>query len=622
MKIKQITTAVLLVAALSVSCHLHNRIQEPAQLTFLNIDGQKIQDPSGNPVILKGCNLGNWLQLEMWMLGSNQTRYGDQFRFENTIRDRFGEAERHRLMEIFRENWITERDFELIRSFGMNTVRLPFEYRLLMDIERPFELREDAWYWLDKTVQLAEKYGLYVILDLHGAPGRQSGMDHTGRSGYNKLWTDVESQDQTAWLWQEISRHYKDNPVVAAYDILNEPWGGSEQELKAMILRCYEVIRSQGDEHIVIYPGHYSGIDFYEDVNGAPYYNVLYTAHFYPGFFGWGSPVPQVHADFLDNGLVEWKERMDRFNAPLLVGEFNVVSKRAGGGEMMRRYYDRYAQNGWAATMWSYKVLSQEGGMTESNWGMVTNAKPLAELDLESQDMNTIENWFKSHGSMKYAVDKDLRHWLTTAKQPSPLDDLPPLPPPITLAPESDSLPEGWTATDIGGPLSGGQQINGDEWTVYGGGADIWNDNDQFRYVWMPAEGDFDATVTVNALVNTNTYAKAGIMYRESLSPDSPHVLINVFPFGNTEFGYRESKAGLMIAKSGPAVELPGANLRLTRSGDQFSAMIKKDRKWVSAGEITLNQSSMGLLGLAILSHDNNQLTKAVFEDLKITFVK
>ena len=79
--------------------------------------------------------------------------------------------------------------------------------------------------------------------------------------------------------------------------------------------------------------------------------------HFYPGLFGNGVPKPYTHVDYFRNGLQDWIKKMEEFEAPLLVGEWNVVHKTAGGGEMMRRYSDFYEQLHWPATMWSYKVL-------------------------------------------------------------------------------------------------------------------------------------------------------------------------------------------------------------------------------------------------------------------------
>ncbi|MFQ6611138.1 MAG: glycoside hydrolase family 5 protein [Fidelibacterota bacterium] len=445
-------------------------------------------------------------------------------------------------------------------------------------------------------------------------------MDHTGRSGYNQLWVNQESQDLTVWLWTEISKHYMNNGTIAAYDFLNEPWGGTEADLKQLVERCYHAVRGNDDAHIVIFPGHYSGIDFYRDDQIISFSNVMYTMHFYPGFFGWGAPVPQVHADFLANGLKEWKDRMQEFDAPLLIGEFNVVSKRAGGGEMMRRYFDLYGDNGWPATMWSYKVLTYQGGIGEMNWGMVTNDKPLKNLDLYSDSKSEIETWFSNLSKMDYAVHVDLQKWLITTDKPSSLDDLPPLPPPIKKAPESDPLPEGWTATDIGDPISGGQLVNDSQIIVYGGGADIWTDNDQFRFIWTKISGDFTITTTIRELLNTNSYAKAGLMARTSLDINSAHALINVFPFGNTEFGSRDETGSMMQALSGPSTEINNTVLRLTRKHNVISGSVLISDEWMDVGEIKFdNLNSTLFVGIATLSHDNSRLTRAVYETPKIS---
>lgn len=597
-----------------------NRAIKQSSRHLFSVQNGRIISPEGNVTALKGCNLGNWLVLEMWMLDQVTGKLHDQYTFESVLEERFGNDKKHELMELYRKSWITEKDFKTVKSFGMNTVRLPFQYTVLMDEDKPYSLRKDAWVWLDRAVQWAEKNELSVILDLHGAPGRQSGMDHTGRVNYNRLWKDKEYQDQTSWLWKEISRHYMTNPTIAAYDLLNEPWGGTEEELCDIIFRLFKEIRNLGDKHIMIFPGHYSGIDFYIEDIEPNFTNYIYTAHFYPGFFGWGAPVPQVHAEFIGNGLKDWQKKMERLNIPLLVGEFNVVAKKAGGGEMMRRYYDVYEEYGWPATMWSYKVLTKQGGIKKMNWGMVTNEDSLLVLDLNNDSMSEIESWFRELSSMKIAVDEDLRFWMTTDEKTFSLADLPPLPPPIKSVDVNDHLPENWSVTDIGGSLAGGQKINKDAWTIYGGGNDIWASSDQFRFVYTKVYGDFSYTVSVDELLNTHSYAKAGLMARNNLDKHSSHALINIFPYGNTEFGYRSSDGETMSAISGLSLSIPGAKLKLERKENTLTGMVYVNDRWTASGSVTipgLNKSVF--LGLATLSHDNSQLTKAVYSGLKIS---
>ena len=587
---------------------------------LLRLDDGKIKNSLNETITLKGCNLGNWLQLEMWMFSYADKGYADQYEFIKTLEDRFGRQDAEYLMDIYRSNWIKNSDFDIIKSFGMNTVRLPFDYKLLMRSDsEPFSLKKDAWEWLDHTIKMAKERDLYVILDMHGAPGRQSGMDHSGRVGYNKLWSNKGYQKQTAWLWNQISKRYKDEPTVAAYDLLNEPWGSDEKNLKKVVLECYRGIRENNDNHIVIFPGHTSGIDFYENIRSVNLDNVIYTMHFYPGFFGWGSPEPYIHAQFIKEGLPIWKEKMESFNSPLLIGEFNVVLKKAGGGEMMRRYYDYCESLNWPATMWSYKVLNENGGIGEGSWGMVTNENKLADIALTYATKNEIAQWFESFGTMKYSIDEDLRYWLTTSDQTAPLASLPAKPPALLKPPGEEPLPSPWAVKDIGRSLKGGQIIQSNDWTFYGGGNDIWNTDDQFRFAYQKIGGDFSFTVKVDSLKNTHPYAKAGIMVRKNLNKNSAHGIINVFPSGATEYGYREKNGQAMKAVSGPSLDWSNARLKIKKLDTQVQFFIIKDKTWELIGELDIAKWGKSFyVGIATLSHDNSQLTTATYSNIKL----
>jgi len=588
---------------------------------LLQLKNGKITDKKNQSVFLKGVNTGNWLMLEMWMLNYAGKGIEDQHEFIETLEHRFGKEKAEKLMDIYRSHWIKENDFDIIKSFGMNTIRLPFDYKLLMDSDtKPFKLRSDAWEWLDLAIKIAKEKGLYVILDMHGAPGRQSGMDHSGRVGYNKLWSNKGFQDQTAWLWKQISNRYKNESTVAAYDLLNEPWGSSEKNLKKIVLKCYKEIRKNNDDHLVIFPGHTSGIDFYQNIKSVELHNVIYTMHFYPGFFGWGSATPFIHAEFLLEGLPNWVAKMEEFNSPLLIGEFNVVLKVAGGGEMMRRYYDFYESLHWPATMWSYKVLDANGGVGDGTWGMVTNAKDISYVDLKTASYNEIRDWFISFGEMEISIDKDLKYWLTTKNKPAVLDELPPKPPSIIKPPHEDPLPMSWKVRDIGRPLKGGQKVNENNWSFYGGGNDIWNTNDQFRYAYQKLNTDFSFSIKIDSLYNVHQYAKAGLMIRKSLNSNSAHGLINIFPSGNTEFGYRTNNGETMKAKSGPQIDLTDARLKMKKSGKIIEFFVLSSNDWQKLGELNVSKWGKSFyVGIATLSHDNSQLTKAQYSEIVLT---
>ena len=589
---------------------------------LLKVKNLEILNKQNQPVLLKGCNLGNWLILEMWMLDYAGRGIHDQKHFIEILENRFGIVKATQLMEAYRNNWITEKDIDIIKSFGMNTLRLPFDYKILMDSDlKPFKLKKDAWKWIDHTINMARKRDMYVILDMHGAPGRQSGMDHSGEVDYNKLWDSKLYQEQTVWLWRQISERYKDDKTVAAYDLLNEPWGSNEKNLKNIILRIYKNIRNNNDNHIIIFPGHRSGIDFYQNIKSVRLENIIYTMHFYPGLFGGGPPNLYTHTDFIQNIIPSWEEKMNQFNSPLLIGEFNVVFRSAGGGEMMRRYFDIYADNHWPATMWSYKVFKPNGGVEKSNWGMVTNKEKLIKVNIESATSKEIENWFKYFGSLEYAIDEDLRFWMTTASPPKPLDSLPPKPPKILSPPgEEHELPNNWLAKDIGRPLRGGEIMSGDTLFLYGGGNDIWTNKDQFRFVYQKINTDFEFSVKINNLLYTHSYAKAGIMVRSNLKRNSAHGIINIFPGGNTEFGFREKTGDHMKANSGPDLDWNNVKFKAIKRDNILNFYIYENNNWNKYGELNIEKWGETLfVGVVALSHDNSQLTEAKYSEIFLT---
>lgn len=595
------------------------RTAERKQFPFLKADGPFIVDENGQPVVLRGCNLGNWFLLEMWMLDNHDLR--DQHQFISILKTRFGNQTASRLMDLYRENWIAERDFEIIRRFGFNVVRVPFHYSLLENDDRPMSLRSDAFQWLDRAVQLASNAGMYVILDLHGAAGGQSDDHTTGKAGQNRLWKDESFQRRFIWLWREISAHFKDQPVVAAYDLLNEPYGvkteAEHRRLVAVMDAAIRAIRAQGDQHLIFVPGTHSGFAFYGAPTKRLWTNVGFTEHYYPGLFG-SPPTKESHAHFISRKLPAVSAQQRDFDAPMLVGEFNVVWDSVGGAALMRHYYDLYAGYGWAATMWAYKLVKSSGGTHKDSWSMVVNRDPAPHVDIRTASLETIESYFRWFGNMTYTINDKLLRSLTM--EPPPPISLPALDPVLTVAPAQEPL-DPWQCTDIGNALPGGQKrlANGG-FEIYGGGADIWAYRDDFRYVWQKVVGDFQISATVAALSNTHVYAKAGLMIRESLAPDSPHVLLHVFPNGQTLVAWRDSSGGTTKQKNLRTDPFP-INLTMIRQGSKLELFVSGTSPGSGKTNVVVRLSDSlrgpAHIGLAVLSHDNTCLTTAVFQDVR-----
>ena len=596
--------------------------QATAPLPAITTEGTHLVNSDGEPVILQGCNVGNWLLLEMWMLAIDHGQFEDQYSFEANLAARFGNTEKDRLMEVYRENWVTPRDFEIIRSFGFNVIRLPFNYRLLEDDARPGQLKPHAFRWLDRAIEMAEQAGLYVILDMHAVPGGQS-VDHpTGRVGQNHLWDDPANGTRTAWLWKQIAERYRGRTSVAGYDVINEPYGDFSTDvrprLREIFVEIYDAIREVDEQHVIFAPsGLWGGHDFYGNPHENGWTNVAFTEHHYPGLFG-SDPSRQTHGDFIYRGLPEKQAYLETVRTPMFIGEWNPVFENLGGGDLMRRYFDEYGGRGWAATIWSYKILHPEGGNITDNWYMVSNARPLDRLDFAAASAEKIEAWFKAFATMEYVIDEPMRHALTRP-DPVPLD-LPLPPPPVTVAPHHDAI-AGWTATDIGTPLAGGQRADGDDaMTIYGGGRDIWGTADEFRFVSREVTGDFVFTATVDQFKRTHFYAKAGLMVRADLSEGSAQDLLNVFPDGNVVAARRDAPGDAMLQIDAEALPWP-IHLRIIRRGNVFRHAYSADgQTWTPVGGPVVADAIGPTchVGLAVLSHDAETLTEASFSGIRL----
>ncbi len=587
-----------------------------AELPSLKAKGKLITD-GNNPVILKGTNLGNWLMLETWMMHLYDDKIRDQYMLEQTLQQRFGEQEKNRLMDLFRANWICERDFEIIKSFNMNCVRLPFYYQLLEDDAKPMQLKPDAFKWLDYAIDSAEKHGIYTILCLHGAAGYQSNMGHCGREDYNKFWSDPNYLKRTCWLWQQIAQRYKNRGCVAGFDLLNEPWGAPMQKQIEAFDAMYKAIRSADSERLVFIQGHESIKEL-----GSPkehgWKNVPYSLHRYPGIFDGGPPTRENQARFLKSYLAGINKETQDFNVPFLMGEFNVVYTGAGGAEMMRRHYDAYEQYNWAATMWAYKIITVPGENRRGYWEMVTNKQAQPDINFRTAEINDIEKHFKFFSS-DYDIYEDLKKYLTQ-KEPLPiLADPPAMPKPMTVAPFSEKL-IGWNAFDINTAIAGGQRVYSEsKIDLYGCGADIYLAKDQCRFVYKKLTGDFEFSATINELTFTHMFAKAGIMLREDLTDNAIFSLLAARPAGELEFISRFNKGEYVQTHGHLGHDFPGINLKLVRKGNIIESYhCKGDEPWEKFMSIEQPQMPETVYaGVFCLSHDNSQLAKASFDNIK-----
>jgi aryl-phospho-beta-D-glucosidase BglC (GH1 family) len=166
---------------------------------------------------IKGVNLGNWLVLEKWMSPSlfDQTTAEDEYWLPRQLSKEVYEAR----IKVHRSEYITERDFVTIKSWGMTTIRIPVPYFIFGDREPFIGCIEE----LDKAFNWAEKYGLQILIDLHTAPQGQNGFDNGGICGVCKWAQNPEEVEFVLTVLERLANRYGTREGLWGIEVINEP---------------------------------------------------------------------------------------------------------------------------------------------------------------------------------------------------------------------------------------------------------------------------------------------------------------------------------------------------------------------------------------------------------------
>lgn len=185
-----------------------------------------------------------------------------------------------------------------------------------------------------------------------------------------------------------------------------------------------------------------------------------------------------------------------------------------------------------------------------------------------------------------------------------------------TTAPPALSL----TGRDIGSPgRAGSNSVSGGVYTVSGSGTDIWGTSDKFRFVYRTFTGDGEIIVRVTSQTNTDPWAKAGIMFRETLNANSRHAMMVLSPSNGTAFQYRNATAGASATFGGASAAAPNNWLRLTRRGNVFTGYRSSDGiTWTQVGTATIPMATSINVGLCVTSHVNKTLSTAKFDNAQL----
>ena len=247
---------ILAVALAAVAC---NPKESPINSNpdFITIDGPNLIAPDGSKFFIRGTNLGNWLNPEGYMFGFQRTNSAGAI--DLMFRQLVGPDFTDEFWRAFKDNYVTEADIDFIASTGANTIRVPFHYKLFTDEDyMGLTADQDGFERIDRLVEWCRGKGLYLILDMHDAPAGQTGDNIDDSYGYPWLLESTRAQQLYADIWQRIADHYKDEPIILGYDLLNEPiapYFDNMEELNAGLANLYrigvEAIRKVDRNHTI-----------------------------------------------------------------------------------------------------------------------------------------------------------------------------------------------------------------------------------------------------------------------------------------------------------------------------------------------------------------------------------
>lgn len=313
---------------------------------FVSRSGDRICDPAGNPLLLHGVGIGMWLVPEGYMFDQFGGPFSSPRGFWHLAHALLGPDEGPEFQQAWYKSFFAEEDIAAIARDGFDSVRLPLEWSMLFSHDADLRPNQTSFAILDQTIALCAKHGLWVMLDLHCAPGGQTGANIDDSLGYPWLWESPTCRRMTVEIWRYIAARYATNTAVLGYDLLNEPIPRENEQYNHLLEPLYKeitaAIRGADTNHLVFLEGAHYATNF--SVFSEPFDDKsVYTFHKY-----WNPNTTHEISPFLTY--------RDRYGVPILcseTGESNSVP--------IREWYEECAslfathEIGW--NFWTYKRM-------------------------------------------------------------------------------------------------------------------------------------------------------------------------------------------------------------------------------------------------------------------------
>lgn len=362
-----VLTTLAIVCVLCVSCRQmeQQQNQEPTREAFVRVNGPDLIKPDGEKLFIRGTNLGNWLNPEGYMFSFRNTN--SVGRIDQALREMVGPDFVDAFWKSYKDNYVTKEDILYLRSVGSTSVRLPFHYKLFTDEDyMGLTAAQDGFARIDQLIEWCREAGLYLILDMHDAPGGQTGDNIDDSYGYPWLFDREASQQLFIDIWVKIAEYYKNEPQLLGYELCNEPiapYFENMEELNAKLEPLYKrtvaAIRRVDPNHVILLGGAQWNGNFQPLTPDASFDdNVMYTCHRYGG----------EASEEAIRGFIDFR---DQVNRPMYMGEIGHNTD-----EWMAAFVEAMEANNIGWHFWPYKKMRGSSFVTvpdPDNWQVVVD---------------------------------------------------------------------------------------------------------------------------------------------------------------------------------------------------------------------------------------------------------
>lgn len=345
----------------SISCKKEDKATNK---NFIKVEGMNLVTPNGEKFFIRGINLGNWLNPEGYMFFLKDV---NSYRLINDMFcEMVGPDFTNWFWQEFQANYITHEDIKYIKQTGMNSIRLPFHYKLFTDDDYMGKKSGSTGFEIfDRVLNWCKQENLYVVLDMHVAPGGQTGDNIDDSYGYPWLFGSESDKELFCSIWKQIAERYADETIILGYDLMNEPiahyfeedYHKLNTELEPLYKKCVASIRSVDKNHIILLGGAQWNSNFRLFTDSKFDDNIIYTCHRYK-------------CDTLKSNIQDLINFRDSVNLPMYMGETGENTDEWVCG--FRRLLE---DNNIGWHFWPYKKMATRACMTiiptPENWDVV-----------------------------------------------------------------------------------------------------------------------------------------------------------------------------------------------------------------------------------------------------------